>query len=336
VLAIIRLLWRFTHQPPALPDSMPSWQQNASHLAHWSIYLLIFLLPISGWLMSSASAYSVSWFNLFVFPDLVGSDKALAGFFNSAHELLSKLLLVLVLLHVIAALKHHFIDQDGVLGRMATIGGWVVFVISIIMVLAIWGRLFPNNVVDNVGSISNQATVEPILEKPKSSKTDLPFWKIDYDQSFIRFTGDQAGAPFTGEWTQWSANMYFDENQLSNSQFDVEIQTSNVDSGDQERDDYIVGSDFFDTENYETAYFQASEFVKTEEGRYQSDGQLSIKGLSKTVLFVFSVKREQGQIILQGHSTIDRLSWNIGTGDWTDPTWVGHDVKVEVRVVASE
>jgi len=334
-LAVVRLVWRLTHQPPALPQTMPKWQHTASHLAHWSIYALIFLLPISGWLMSSASAYSVSWFNLFVFPDLLASDKSNADFLEDIHELLGDALLVLVLLHVAAALKHHFIDKDGVLERMASKYGWGIFVVSIAVILVAWGRLFPTdkpvNSQQNIAYLPAQDAPSEIIDK-----SDLPVWAVDYQQSFIRFTGDQAGAPFTGEWTQWSASMQFDEQRLAEGLFDVEIQTLQINSGDEERDGYIIGNEFFDAEKFQIARFQANNFTQTEEGKYQSNGQLSIKGLSKAVLFTFSIKREQGKLILEGTSTIDRMSWNIGTGDWTDPTWVGHDVIVEVKVVANE
>ena len=105
-LSVLRLSWRLFNKPPALPENMPSWQHIASHLTHWAIYGLIFTLPLSGWLMSSANAYSVSWFNLFVFPDLVSADKSLASLFHDAHEILGKLLFCLVLLHVPVSYTH--------------------------------------------------------------------------------------------------------------------------------------------------------------------------------------------------------------------------------------
>lgn len=336
MLALIRLVWRLFHRPPDLPMAMSKWQQTASHLTHWVIYALIFLLPVSGWLMSSANAYSVSWFNLFVFPDLVPNEKSLAVFFNNTHELLGDLLLLLVVLHVLAAIKHHFVDKDGVLIRMATIQGWGVFIITIATVLAVWGTFFSgqkNNGQNNVSYLPSDEPVHTTVGQPKS---DLPVWNIDYEQSYIRFTADQAGAPFTGEWTQWSANMQFDEKRLVSSLFDVEIDTSQVYSKDDERDGYIVGDDFFDADNFKTARFLANEFIRTGENQYKSEGLLSIKGLSKTVLFTFSVTRDQNNFVLEGASTIDRLSWNVGTGDWADPTWVGHDVRVEVKVFTAQ
>jgi len=118
VLAVLRLAWRQKNQPPALPSAMPQWQVTASHLSHWSMYALLFALPITGWLMSSASAYSVSWFNLFQLPNLVAPNPDAKAIFEETHETLGMLLLLVASLHIGAAMKHALFDKDGVLQRM--------------------------------------------------------------------------------------------------------------------------------------------------------------------------------------------------------------------------
>jgi cytochrome b561 len=115
--SVLRLLWRFTHRPPAdLPA--PRWQNLAAHGTHWALYALFFLVPLAGWAYSSAAGFSVVWFGVLPLPDFVGKDKALADMLKERHELLAWLLAVLVLLHIAAALKHHFIDRDGLINRM--------------------------------------------------------------------------------------------------------------------------------------------------------------------------------------------------------------------------
>jgi cytochrome b561 len=79
MLGVARLLWRWRRPPPPLPDAMGRWQVRAAHAGHGLLYGLLFALPITGWLTSSASAYSVSWFNLFTFPDLVPTAAARSG-----------------------------------------------------------------------------------------------------------------------------------------------------------------------------------------------------------------------------------------------------------------
>ena len=117
-LALLRLVWRLTHQPPPLPASTPRWQALAASGAHWVLYGLIFAIPLSGWAYSSASGYPVVWLGVLPLPDWVPKDKALAAELKDLHEVLTQVLLVVVVAHVGAALKHHFIDRDGLLRRM--------------------------------------------------------------------------------------------------------------------------------------------------------------------------------------------------------------------------
>jgi cytochrome b561 len=85
---------------------------------HVAFYVLLFAMPLSGWLMSSAKNYSVSWFGLFTWPNLIGKNEGQFDFLRSTHHLLSDLLFVIAVLHVLAALKHHFWNKDDVLLRM--------------------------------------------------------------------------------------------------------------------------------------------------------------------------------------------------------------------------
>ena len=120
VLALmsLRLAWRLTHRPPPLPPAMPAWQRRAATLAHWMLYALLLAIPLSGWLYSSAVGVPTVYLGLWQLPDLVGKDKALAEALKLAHKSLNFTLLALVVVHVAAAIKHHFVDRDGLLARM--------------------------------------------------------------------------------------------------------------------------------------------------------------------------------------------------------------------------
>lgn len=117
-LAVLRLIWRFMNPVPKIPSTMPRWQQLGAHFSHFALYALLFVAPILGWLMSSARGFSVAFFGLFTFPNLVGRDKPLYDFLHEAHEVSAKLIFIIAILHALAALKHHFIDKDNVLRRM--------------------------------------------------------------------------------------------------------------------------------------------------------------------------------------------------------------------------
>jgi cytochrome b561 len=118
LLLLLRLAWRIGHVPPPLPDSMPLWQRQAAHGLHLVLYLLLFAIPLTGWLMSSAKGFQTVYLGVLPLPDLIAKDKALGDGLRQVHEMLNLTLLVLLLAHVAAALKHHFIERDGILARM--------------------------------------------------------------------------------------------------------------------------------------------------------------------------------------------------------------------------
>jgi cytochrome b561 len=117
-LAVLRLAWRALHPAPPLPGSVPAWQRNASRVVHVLLYVLIFAIPLSGWLMSSAKGVQTVYLGVLPLPDLVGKDKALGHLLGEVHESLADILIALLVLHVAAAIKHHRIDRDDVLTRM--------------------------------------------------------------------------------------------------------------------------------------------------------------------------------------------------------------------------
>ncbi|MCF8159331.1 MAG: cytochrome b [Polaromonas sp.] len=121
-LTLLRLGWRLTHRPPALPvavtQTMPGWQTRAYHATHHLMYLLFFAVPLMGWAYSSAAGFPIVWFGQIPLPDLLPVNKELAELIKPLHKLLALALMSLAALHIAAALKHHLIDRDGLLLRM--------------------------------------------------------------------------------------------------------------------------------------------------------------------------------------------------------------------------
>jgi cytochrome b561 len=118
LLVFIRLVWRAAHRPPALPDSMPKLMQLAAHAGHLALYGLMIAIPLSGWLMSSAKGFQTVWFGLLPIPDLLDKNKELGDLLAIVHQSLNLLFIAVLLGHIGAALKHHFIDKDDILTRM--------------------------------------------------------------------------------------------------------------------------------------------------------------------------------------------------------------------------
>lgn len=120
-LVLLRLTWRGFSPAPALPAAMPSLHKTAAHVSHVLLYTLLICMPIVGWITSSASHLTVTWFGLFPFPNLVGPDAHLAKLAKATHAAMAWLLLGAASLHALAALWHHFMLKDDVLRRMLPI-----------------------------------------------------------------------------------------------------------------------------------------------------------------------------------------------------------------------
>jgi cytochrome b561 len=121
-LTLLRLLWRVTHRPPALPvavtRTMPGWQNRVYHATHHLMYLLFFAVPLVGWAYSSAAGFPIVWFGQIPLPDLLPVNKELAELIKPLHERLALALIALAGLHMAAAVKHQWVDRDGLLARM--------------------------------------------------------------------------------------------------------------------------------------------------------------------------------------------------------------------------
>lgn len=116
-LSVLRLLWRLREPPPPAPP-MPRWQARAASATHAGMYLLFFAVPLFGWAYSSAAGFPVVVFGILRLPDFVPVDRTLAESLESWHGWLAWALAALVVLHLAAVLKHHFVDRDDLLGRM--------------------------------------------------------------------------------------------------------------------------------------------------------------------------------------------------------------------------
>jgi cytochrome b561 len=120
---VLRLGWRLAHPPPRLPATIPAWQRRVAGATHALLYLLMFAVPLSGWLMSSAKGFQTVWFGVLPLPDLLDKDKELGDLLLQLHVLLNFTMAALVSVHAGAALKHHFVDRDAVLARMIRLPG---------------------------------------------------------------------------------------------------------------------------------------------------------------------------------------------------------------------
>lgn len=295
-LALLRLVWRAVNPTPTLPATSRPWERTVARATHAVLYGLLFAMPLSGWMMSSARNFPVSWFGLVQLPDLVRPSKPLYEQLHETHEVLFVVLVAVAILHVLAALKHHFILKNDVLRRM----------------LPMLGAL--------------------ALGFGAAGLGEAAAWHSEAAGSTLRFEFDQAGARSNGSFGKFQVQLDLGAPPTMPGRLDVRIDTTSIDTQDEERDGLLRGAELFDTAKFPAARFVATNTIKRGGDRYEAAGQLTIRNVTRplTVPFVVQMLMEGGRQVtrMRGAVTIRRLDFGVGQGDWKSTEWVGNDVKV--------
>jgi cytochrome b561 len=118
LLVVLRWMWRITHVPPALPSTVAKWQVMSSHGLHWLLYVLMLAVPLTGYVHRLAGGHPVNFFGLGDLPVFLGRNESLRLLTDTLHRSFVFVLAFLVVGHLAAALKHRFVDRDGVAERM--------------------------------------------------------------------------------------------------------------------------------------------------------------------------------------------------------------------------
>jgi len=155
-----------------------------------------------------------------------------------------------------------------------------------------------------------------------------PSWTLDAADSRLGFAATQAGARFEGRFARFEADIRFDEQDLASSRFEVRVETASADTAESRRDGILTGPDFFWSERHPIATFEALDFSVS--GRaYLARGTLTLRGISRPVELRFGFERlPQGGARLTGGTTLRRLQFGVGQGEWASTEWVGDEVEV--------
>ena len=166
-----------------------------------------------------------------------------------------------------------------------------------------------------------------------------PHYALDPAKSSLEFTFMQAGAANKGRFTRLQVAFDFSAENLAASRLDVTIEMSSTDTGDQERDDTVKGADLFAVAKFPQAHFAASQINRTASG-YEAVGKLTIRGVTRDarVPFSFRTATENGAAVgyMSGKTSVRRLDYGVGQGDWKATDQVGNDVAVSftLRLIA--
>ncbi len=166
-------------------------------------------------------------------------------------------------------------------------------------------------------------------------------YSSDPAKSSLTFNFVQAGAQNEGTFTKFPVSVDAAPDGSSVSRLDVTVEMGTLDTGDKERDDTLRGPDLFSVNKFTQARFIATQITKTANG-FDAAGKLTLRGVTRDqhVPFTFRTANEQGHAVayLTGRTTVHRLDYGVGQGDWKSTEWVGNDVTVSynVKLVAAQ
>ena len=367
LLSLVRLAWRLTHRPPPLPAGMATWEKVLAKVAHIGLYVIMIGLPITGWIMVSASRIQVPTllYGVIPWPHVPGlahlaepAKSAWHGFGETGHEVLTWGAYALVALHVAGALKHQLFSKDEpVLAHMvpgARPGAWfdprLVAIAAAALATVAAGYAVrpappaskplpppPPAVVEAAPSV----TLAPVAEAPAAAGAETPAepaepsaWKVDAG-STLGFATAWGGVAIEGRFDRWNADILFSPEALDRSKVSVGIDLASAVSGDAQRDESLQGADWFDTAEHPKATFTATRFEKTGENRYVAHGTLALRGASHPLRLPFTLKIEGDKARVSGVTTLDRTAFGVGQGEWKNTDQIPAEVKVSVNLTAT-
>ncbi|UWU26190.1 cytochrome b/b6 domain-containing protein (plasmid) [Rhizobium sp. CB3060] len=365
-LTLVRIFWRLTHPVPALPSGMKGWERFLARATHVAFYALLLAIPLTGWVYVSVGwAVSIdrpllvatSWFGLFPIPHLPAIEGARSVAFGAmgTHAYLAYGGTLLIALHVAAALKHQFMDKDGVLAQMVPFlrgskdifdhyrpaGSAIlpkssgVFAVLLIGALGYWSHL-PNGPAAEPVVASETVDTSPTVSSSAGASTEAnaSLWTVDNANSSIRFSGSHADRPFEGYFGDWSGDIRFDPDNLAGSRAIVVISTGSARTGDPTQEGSLKAGEWFNTGRFPEAEFETIAFRSLGGDRYSADATLTIKNKSIPIVFPFTYQLEGDEALVEGEIEVDRSTLDLGM--FSDPSgdWVSKLIRIRVSVVA--
>lgn len=159
--------------------------------------------------------------------------------------------------------------------------------------------------------------------------------QVQANQSALTFNYRQMGVPMEGKFAKFSASVAFDPANLGAAHAKIDVGVASIDTGSPDANDEVLGKKWFDAKTYPLASFVSGEVKPLGNNRYQATGKLTIKGKTLDVTAPISFVQQGNLGIFEGSFNIKRLSYAIGTGEWTDVGTVADDVQIRFRLVTA-
>lgn len=359
-LSVLRLIWRLANATPGLPAGMKPHERVAAHASHFLFYALMLGMPLTGWLMVSTSVELGSiptvYFGLFEIPHLpvvselaVEAKGEVAGISREVHGALGWTALALVILHVGAALKHHIVDRDAVLARMApgvsprsavvepelarAGAGRRLAAVGVAAAAAAFAVFVWSGERDAAMEASSEvaAAEEPELAAPGSAT----LWAPSAPESAIVFSGTHSGTPFEGRFESWKAKIAFDPEHLDASEVVVIVEMASAKTGDSIYDGALGEKDWLDPAAHPKGTYVATDFAPGDApGSYVAKGSLTLKGVEKPADLPFTLILDGDRAEMTAEVVLDRSEFGIGVVPDASGAWVSLEIPLSIKVVA--
>ena len=155
-------------------------------------------------------------------------------------------------------------------------------------------------------------------------------WTTDPVASKLTFVATQAGGEFEGRFRRFTPVIVFDAADLAHSRLSVGIDATSAETGESERDNTLKGQDFFAVQRWPAARFESTTLRATGNGAFEATGRLTLRDVTRDVRLSFTFKpaADGKSAVLAGGTTVKRLDFGVGQGEWQDTQWVGNDVRI--------
>ncbi len=348
LLSVGRLLWRVQNPPPALLDNMQSWERILSQTVHVLFYVVMVGTPLLGWMMVSASPTGIPtlFFGLFHWPHIAPLAAATLSAKNEmyealegAHGVAAWMILGLLGLHLGGALKHQFIDKEHYLVRMlpGIFGksdgpaqkprGALITFGALAAMLALTAGL---------GAAATKKTTEPTAPAAEVVQLGPDAWVVEPSGSKIAFAGKHEKRAFTGEFQRWTAQIDFNPAKLDSAKAVVRIDLASAKTSSSYYDGTLPEADWFDIAKTSQATFTTKTFRSLGGDKYEGDGDLTLRGITKPVTLPFTLKIDGSKAVMDGKLSVKRLDFKLGANADPKAEWVDDRVDLDIRVSAKK
>ncbi|MGY9045851.1 MAG: cytochrome b/b6 domain-containing protein [Rhodobacterales bacterium] len=331
-IALIRILWALSQPKPAPLHPERRLESWLAETVHWLLYGSLVLVPLTGWMHHAATAgFAPIWWPFGQSLPFIPKSESLADVTAALHIVFERVLLISVILHIVGALKHHFMDRDLTLRRMlpgtAQAGnprhGHAVL-LPIASALTIWAVAL--GVGAGLGAFEHEGSTAQIaaLDQVESD------WKVEDGSLTIAVM--QLGSEVTGSFSDWTADITFDERDTPGKAGEVTVTVAIGSLKLGSVTSQALGADFFAAEQFPTAIFDA-DIMKVADG-YEAHGKLTLRGTAVPVTLPFTLTLEGDTAHMQGRTKLDRRKYAIGD-TMSDDGQLGFNADVLVELTAT-